>query len=690
MNATRELSRILQPALSVPISRRVERVIVACLFALALALRLVAPDVSPPGFHDDELSNALVLSQHVRDGDIRLYYPDASGQEGLYHLLAAPLLPLFGPGHLGFRGLSILCGALSVVLLYWLAAPLWGRSVALLAALGLALSFWSLVYSRSGHRQISLTTVALAAFYCLWRGFDPRFSSLTSRNVETGRQEVRRAALPQPESRRALVWFAAAGAAVGVGFYTYFAARGVSLILIAFAGYLLLAHREMFAQRWRGFALALAVIALFAAPLVAILSQNPGAETRVGELAAPLYALRDGDPSMLIEYTLKTLGMFAFSGDDEALYNIPYRPVFGVVGAAFFLVGLAVAVWRWRQPAYAFLLLWMAAGLAPGAMAVPAASLGHTILAQPATMIFPAIGTVWMGQQAARAKLPGSSVAAWAMLALAAIYVGVEGARNLYDYFVVRPRDGFVRVLHHTDFIQLARYLNAHPEITDIAIGAQIEERWNQVVFDIALERDDVRARWHDPREAMVYMPAGGHWALPHYFFDLSASVLYRDVVAQTDDFLIARQVEAGPGVEREETPFALGLTHVYTYLNSRGYTLGTRWRVGAPLDLPLRQLYAKPPAPGEPDRPRLEMFVHVLPPDSDAPVYATGGFGVDPYTLQVGDLIQLSSLSIPADTLAPGVYRVGVGLFDPWTGARYLTADGREMVIVGELEASG
>jgi 4-amino-4-deoxy-L-arabinose transferase-like glycosyltransferase len=638
------------------------------LFAVALALRLVAPSVSPPGFNDDELSNALVINQLVRDGDIRLYYPHASGHEGLYHLLSAPLLPLFGENHVGIRGLSILLGALSAALLYLLAQRMWGRAVGIIAALGLAFSFWSLVYSRVGQRHISLPAFALLAFYCWWRGLGD-----------------------ERESPPQYKWFAAAGAALGVGFYTYFAARGVPLILIAFAGYLYLFHRETFKRHWRGMALALLIAAALAVPLLITLQQNPAAEARVDELAAPLHDLRDGDPSTLLEYAEITLGMFTFTGDDEALYNIPGRPVFGIVGGALFYLGVALTVWRWRRPANAFLLLWMAAGLAPGAMSVPAASLGHTILAQPAAFVFPAISI------AALAELLGDAAPYPALgkhntsilstlVAFTTLYMATEAWRNLQDYFTVRPEDGFTRVLFHHDFVELARYLNEHDEITDVVIGAQINERWNQQAFEITLDRDDVRARWHDPRASVLWAEGDVYWALPHYFFEeFKESTLYRDTFVGARDFLLVRQVEPGYSDEQAE-PFALGLTHVYSYLDERSYAFSTRWRVDAPLDLPPNPLYSKPPAPGEPNTPRLEMFVHVLRPGDDAPGYATGGLGVDPYTLQVGDFFNVTGMSIPSD-LAPGSYRIAVGLFDPWTGERYLTEDGREMVVVSELE---
>lgn len=273
------------------------------------------------------------------------------------------------------------------------------------------------------------------------------------------------------------------------------------------------------------------------------------------------------------------------------------------------------------------------------------------------------------------------------LAALAIVYLGVEGARSLYDYFVVRPQDGFVRVLFHTDFIELAKYLNEHPEIQDIMIGAQINERWNQVAFEMALARSDVRARWYDPDAAVLWGPEGSYWAAPHYLFRLKESTVYQDIVAENEYFLIVRQPEPGAPPAAGAVPFALGLTEAYAGFDTKSGTLAVRWRVDAPLDLPARPLYSKPPAPGEPTTPRLEMFVHVLPAGGEAPVFATGRLGVDPYTLRVGDVFYPGGTGIPWLTFEPGVYDIAAGLYDPWTGARYLTADGQDRVIVHTFE---
>ena len=97
--------------------------------------------------------------------------------------------------------------------------------------------------------------------------------------------------------------------------------------------------------------------------------------------------------------------------------NIPDRPVFGVVGAVLFWVGVALAlgsvgsgvrnrVFKKKPGFYppadasAFLLIWWLGGIAPAVLSVPPASLGHVILAQPAFYLL--------------AALPVGVVAGWA------------------------------------------------------------------------------------------------------------------------------------------------------------------------------------------------------------------------------------------------------------------------------------
>ena len=172
---------------------------------LAFGLRVLWLDQAPPGFSDDELSNAFVISGKILAGDWQFYYTDASGHEVFFHALAAGTIKLFGFNVLGLRLMAAIFGTLAIPLTYLFGRRLFSRHVGLIAAAGLAMSFWSLLYSRDGQRHITMPVFMLLAFLFLWQG------------------------LKKPEKRSAFIW---AGLALGVGFSTYFAARGIPAIVL--------------------------------------------------------------------------------------------------------------------------------------------------------------------------------------------------------------------------------------------------------------------------------------------------------------------------------------------------------------------------------------------------------------------------------------------------------------------------
>ena len=187
----------------------------------AFVLRFWQLDAVPPGWRDDELINSLVISQKVVDGDFAVYYADASGHEALYHALNAIMLAVFGPGVAGIRWLSAILGTLTIPLIYLVGRRLFGSLTGLVAAAALAASFWSLMYSRVGIRHILTAVLALATFYFFLRA------------LGIGQSHTR-------ADRSHFLDFLLAALFMGLGFYTYFASRGVPLILLAFVVYLFL------------------------------------------------------------------------------------------------------------------------------------------------------------------------------------------------------------------------------------------------------------------------------------------------------------------------------------------------------------------------------------------------------------------------------------------------------------------
>jgi len=650
---------------------RRESILLALLIASALALRLWALADVPPGWRDDELSNSLVISQHVLDGDLRLFYPDASGHEFLYHAVNALFLRLFGPGVWGIRLLSVLLGTGVVGLTYLLARRMFERPVAWLAALSVTTSFWALMYSRIGQRHISAVFFTLAGFLFLWRALIPEPCP--------------------PRPRDGWINAALAGVMLGISFYTYFASRITPVVVACLAVYLALFDRERLRRQWRVLALTLVVAGVLYLPLWRAAQTTPGAEARIAELSVPVKAAQQGDWAPLLDQLGVTLKMFHADGDDEWLYNVAHRPVYGLVGAILFCGGLLLSIVRalprrlgGRADArHAFLLIWLAGALAPGVLAVPAASLGHTLLALPVSYLFPALALV-EGARWSRRRLPSTSrLAPLLPLAVGLLFLTTETYRGLHDYFHYWPERGFVRLLHNADYHDVARYLNAQADDGDLALGGALAEPWEQEALAVDLE-GTWRVRWFDPRRALVRPDDGGSLVLTVFpKLDPALSPLH--------DGPARLQAETFSVYEAPSPPLGTALAHfengLALYGVSRGQfdgdplTFTTTWMVERPLDLPPNPLLSKPPPPGALAGPRLAIFVHLL--DAGG-TYVTGqdGLGVDPYTLQPGDrFLHLHRLSWASEL--PAGYTVRLGLYDPRTGERWRTEEGRTDVVL-------
>ena len=255
-------------------SRRTAQWLMVLVLLLAFGVRTWQIQEMPPGWRDDELINSLVISQKVLDGDIAVYYADASGHEALYHALNAGMLGLFGANSMGIRLLSVFLGVLTVAFTYRVGKQFGDETVGLLASAALAVSFWSLMYSRIGLRHVLTPPLMLGAvmfFMSAWHWREARSDAVKLRR------------------------FGVAGLFVALGLYTYFASRGVPLIFLATLGYGALFMWPRFKQNWRGAVLMFMVTAVLAIPLVQTLRNQPESEARVAELAVPLVAAQAGD-----------------------------------------------------------------------------------------------------------------------------------------------------------------------------------------------------------------------------------------------------------------------------------------------------------------------------------------------------------------------------------------------------------
>jgi len=385
--------------------------------ALLAAAALRAPTHAfPPGLYRDEAHYGLDGLATLVDGP-RLWYAANNGREPLFIWLVglsewamgpvAPTarLPLIAAVRLPALAASVVL----VAAMYALGARLAGRRAGVIAAALTAVLPWATLLGRTGLRAGLLPGVLALSGAATLRGIDRR----------DGR------------------WVAFGGALAGLSLHTYTAARALPVAVALAVALAITAPARATAARWLGAA------ALVALPLAVAMARTPGA--LVGRLAQVAVTGDGGSGASssavatdaLIASFGRTAGLVFVAGDRIARHNIPFRPVFGPLAAALWLLGIVVAC-AWLRPtstprrrrAAALLLAATAAFALPTALAADAPHFLRAVGLMPALVATASVGgAALVGWACARWGTAGRT-AAWALVALA---VALEG-RDVVHY----------------------------------------------------------------------------------------------------------------------------------------------------------------------------------------------------------------------------------------------------------------
>ena len=299
---------------------------------VAAILRTFRLDTFPPGLYADVAANgidALGVPQH----GLQVIYPRGTGNgiEGMISWLDAVSVALLGARPIALYLTTVVIGLLTLPVHYLLASRLFGRRVGLISMALLGVSFWAVHYSRLGYRTALVPLFLDLAFLLLWWAV-----------------------------RGGAAWrWALAGAAIGLGAYTYTSYRLVALVIAGVIVLRVVRGRALpgAPRSWAVYALSAVLVAapLWIATLLhpEVLSRDVGVSVFSG---GPLLGL----PGRLFDHALRTIAVFNFWGDPERQYNVPHLPLFDPLVGLAFLAGIVVAVRRWRESRYALVLLWLA------------------------------------------------------------------------------------------------------------------------------------------------------------------------------------------------------------------------------------------------------------------------------------------------------------------------------------------
>ncbi|HSM56748.1 MAG TPA: glycosyltransferase family 39 protein [Candidatus Sulfomarinibacteraceae bacterium] len=621
--------------------------------------------LSPPGLAHDEVANWLI-DRAILAGEHTVYFTEAYGHEAGYHYLQAAFVALLGDHALALRLPSAFLGLLLVAASYALARRLFGRRVALVAALFLAVLFYPVFYSRLGLRAILLPVLSAFSAYFWWRGWGAPVRS------EIGDRRLAHA--------YAWRYFVSAGVFAGLSLHSYMAARAVPIFYLLFVAYLGLFHRHKLRARWRGVVLFWLAGALAAAPLVIYLLANPGAEFRISEVDAPLRALFAGDLQPVVDNSVDILGAFGFAGDPLWRQNVASTPLFDPLLAAFFYLCLPLCAINVRDERYAFLILWLFSASIPSIVTIDAPSSIRIINILPVLTLLPAIVMHNLGHLSTKkVHLSTAVVDKWIIPVLVVSLFLFHAGRTARATFVTWPDNDEVRFVWQEALADVGHFLEHERGISDAAIGGWTPDSMDPPTMALSMRRDDVALRHFNPQEALL-IPAGSGGdrvllypqILPLHPLLEAALAPVTGMPQEGDTFLYHRI--SGEIAVQPQAPARTAFGDEVVFLGhsqneacgaagSGACQLLTYWRVLRSADGPRR------------------FFLHLFE-GEEGPVVQGDALGAPAEHWRAGDLI-IQRHALPTGALAP--YEVRLGVYHPQTGRRLLTPQGNEYVTLGQ-----
>jgi 4-amino-4-deoxy-L-arabinose transferase-like glycosyltransferase len=400
---------------------------------VAVALRLWNLDRLPPGLHYDEAVNGSDVRMVLEGRGLPLYFDANSGREPLFIYLQALSAALLGATPLALRFTSAWIGILTIPLTFLgvrilliddLSAPAdrSGDWIALVAAAGMAVSYWHVSLSRLGFRAILLPLFSLLAMAFFWRAWI------------AGRKRD----------------YMIAGACLALALYSYTSARLLPLAVLLFLVTEAALGRRTGAswvregQHWRGLAWLAGVLLLLSLPLAVSFWHHPYLLTQRTQGISLLAVIERCDECApwqpLIDNLVAVLRSFYDRGDGNWRHNLAGRPVNDLWLACLFTLGWLTSLVGLRKARYRLLLIWFGVALLPTVLSEQAPHMLRASGALPALVMLVAAGA-----QTLLGWIPshkGRSAFAWVLLFATLLIGGGQTARDYFQRWGAAPQTG--------------------------------------------------------------------------------------------------------------------------------------------------------------------------------------------------------------------------------------------------------
>ncbi|MCB9076613.1 MAG: glycosyltransferase family 39 protein [Anaerolineaceae bacterium] len=413
----------------------------------------------PPGFYYDEAYNALDGLWMFKTMTPVAYFVGNTGRHPMIGYLAGLSMLIWGVTPYAARLAAPMVNVLLIALMYPFVLVLFAERrdrywLALISAASLAFSLWHVVMSRTAYESPLLPFFMVLTATLFWQGL----------------------------RRQSMRYFAIAGVALGLGLYTYFAARLMPLVfgLFVIVVSILAARRIQIEppplvrrQLWTGLLVMALTSFLVFIPLGLFILENPMRFFfRSGDLFI-LNRVARGEASALGQF-IDALRIFIDGSSDTWRHNLVGQPGFNWLNVIGFAVGLVTAIWQIRRPAYLFLLIglvvtWLPAPLASGISTVRISAM------LPFYYVIMSLGLVTLVTWLANRTLKSAPSFALQAGTIALIFV-VSGGGTAYSYFWRWAAEPAVYQAYHGRFVDLARRIIDESASRDVLLPFYLYE----------------------------------------------------------------------------------------------------------------------------------------------------------------------------------------------------------------------
>ena len=417
------------------------------ILVLAAAVRLYHLQELPAGLWFDEADNLAQARMIQADPGSTPVFAPSTNLPSLFLLPIAAVVELTGVSITAPRLASVIFGLAGIVAVFLLVRLMLGPFLALLASFLTAVMRWDINWSRIGMHGITTPLFAALTVY------------LTLRALRSGHTSA----------------YGYAGASLGLGMWFYTSFRLFPLVL----GFILLHHAISRRPKTLPFLANVVVMGLVAlivaSPVVqsAVLDPEPFFARTTTTAVFSIMPL--GDAIGEIKDSLgKHALMFNYRGDANPRHNLPQAPMLDFWSAGLLLLGLGVALARWRNVALLSLPVWLFVMILPGVLTLPfeAPQSLRAIGVIPAVAVLATLplGIVWWAGRSApwRAVRRATPI-------LLGFLLGMIAFLNIGTYFGDQARHPEVYASFSTDETLMAKHMLEHyPQGSTVLVSRQL------------------------------------------------------------------------------------------------------------------------------------------------------------------------------------------------------------------------